>query len=80
MPTTRISFPAHRILQELARHSGKSMQEILDAALEAYRRQRFLDEASDAFRTLKADPKAWRAEQDERGLWDTSLTDGQRKR
>lgn len=77
MPTTRISLPAHRVLQELARHSGKSMQEILDAAIEAYRRQRFLDDAAAAFATLKTDPKAWRAEQEERALWSNTLTDGQ---
>jgi len=79
MPTTRISVPAHRVLQELARHSGKSMQEILEAAIETYRRQRFLEEASEAFAVMKADPKAWKAEQDERGLWDNTLTDGQKK-
>ena len=79
MPTTRISVPAHRVLQELARHTGKSMQEILDAAIETYRRQRFLEEASAAFGAMKADAKSWKAEQDERGLWDNTLTDGQRK-
>ncbi|NLI76797.1 MAG: toxin-antitoxin system protein [Candidatus Riflebacteria bacterium] len=79
MPTTRISTPAHRILQEMARHTGKSMQEVLDAAIEAYRRQRFLQETSEAFGELRADPKAWKAEQDERHLWDATLTDGQKK-
>ncbi|MFZ2958749.1 MAG: toxin-antitoxin system protein [Candidatus Ozemobacteraceae bacterium] len=78
MPTTRISIPAHRILQELARHAGKSMQEILETAIEAYRRQRFLTEAATAFGELKNDPKAWKAEQDERELWDNSLGDGQK--
>ncbi len=79
MPTTRISTPAHRILQELARQSGRSMQEILDAAVENYRRQRFLQEAAEAFAAMKADPKAWKAEQEERGLWNNTLTDGQKK-
>jgi len=55
------------------------MQEILEAAIETYRRQRFLEEASEAFAVMKADPKAWKAEQDERGLWDNTLTDGQKK-
>ena len=80
MPTTRISMYSHHILTELARATGKSMQDILDAAIETYRRQRFLDEASAAFDALKADPRAWKAEQDERRLWDAAAPDGRKKR
>lgn len=80
MPTTRISLYSHQILAELARNTGKSMQDVLDAAIETYRRQRFLDDAAEAFGALKADPKAWKAEQDERKLWDNTLIDGQTKK
>ena len=38
------------------------------------------EEAATAFGELRSDPKAWEAEQDERHLWDATLTDGQQKR
>lgn len=51
------------------------MQEILEKAVELYRRQRFLDESNRAFAALRTDPKKWRAEQAERQAWDTTSAD-----
>ena len=76
MPMTRISEPRHRLLLELARQAQPSMQEILDRAIEAYRRQCFLEEANRAFARLREDPKAWQEEQDERRTWDVTLSEG----
>jgi hypothetical protein len=76
MPTTRISENAHHILQVLSAQTGQSHQAVLDAALEAYRRQRFVEEANAAYAALRADPAAWAEELEERALWDTTLMDG----
>jgi hypothetical protein len=36
----------------------------------------FLDQVNDAYAALRRDPKAWKAEQEERTLWDETLADG----
>ncbi|HEY7675970.1 MAG TPA: toxin-antitoxin system protein [Candidatus Methylomirabilis sp.] len=75
MPTTRISGPSREVLRKLAEESGESLQAILDKAIEMYRRQRFLEENNRAFEALRANSKAWKAEQVEREAWDIALGD-----
>lgn len=74
--TVTISNHSHQILKELAARSGETMQIILDKAIENYRRQRFLEEANQAFAALRNNPEAWQAEMEEREAWDITLTDG----
>ena len=73
--TVRISPAARHALREIASRTGEPMQAILDQAIEAYRRQRLLDEANAAYTTLRNDPEAWRAELEERAPWDGTLAD-----
>ena len=49
---------------------------VLEQAIEALRRQRFLEQASQAYGELRKDKKAWAAEQAERKAWDKTLKDG----
>ena len=72
----RVSARTHKLLKELAKRTGESMPAVLDKAVEAYRRQRFLDGLSRDFRALKKDSKAWAAERRERADWDATLADG----
>jgi len=74
--TVRISVKAKETLQRLAARTGQKMQTVLDEAVEAYRRQRFLEEANAAFAALRADKEAWAAEQEERAAWDITISDG----
>jgi hypothetical protein len=74
--TVRVSERTHATLSDLAARSGLSMQEVLTKAVEAYRRQQFLEEANAAFAALRADPAAWAEEQAERAAWDATLADG----
>ena len=53
--TVRISPKGHLILSRLATESRRSMPEVLEEALEALRRQRFLEQAAAAYDTLAAD-------------------------
>ena len=46
--TVRINQKSHNILRKIASKEGKPMQAILETAIEAYRRQRFLHEANAA--------------------------------
>lgn len=74
--TVRISLTTHEKLRTLAGQTGESMQTVLDRALETYRRQRLLQQANIAFATLRENSTEWKAEQEERSLWESTLGDG----
>lgn len=73
--TVRIGEQSHKALREIAERSGESMQAVLTHAIEAYRRERFLESANAAFEALRKNPNAWRREQEERAEWDATLSD-----
>jgi len=75
-PTVRLSEASHRLLREMADQSGETMLEILDKALDAYRRKMFFENLNSGYAALKADPQAWAAMQDERKAWEATLMDG----
>ena len=55
--TVRINQKSPNLLRKIAAKEGKPMQAILEAAIEEYRRQSFLHEASSAYAALRSDPK-----------------------
>jgi len=74
--TVRISERAKRVLEELAAREGKKIRELVDEAVELYRRRVFLEEVNRAFRSLREDPASWAAEEEERRVWEATLGDG----
>lgn len=76
MATARILDADHALLQELAAQTGKQQQEIIHEALEAFHRERLLDDINAAFAQLKRDDAAWGEEQAERKAWDGTAADG----
>jgi hypothetical protein len=74
--TIRISDTAHGTLQKMSQAEGKPMAALLDEAVEALRRQRFLEQVNAAYASLKADAGAWEAVEKERREWDVTLPDG----
>jgi predicted DNA-binding protein len=78
MPSTtvRISQEARESLQKLSEQTGRKLQELLDEAVERYRRELFLKEANAAFAALRADKEAWAEEEEERAAWEGTLADG----
>jgi predicted transcriptional regulator len=78
--TVRISPKGHALLRRLATASEASMSEVLDQALETYRRQKFLEEAGAAYDTLRRDPQAWKKHQSEMSEWEATLGDGLKSR
>lgn len=76
MPTARISEITRRVLHELSTRRGETMQDIIEKAIELYRRQYILEESNQAFVNQQADSKAWYEEIKERSLWEASNLDG----
>lgn len=74
--TVRVSLDTHRKLAGLARESGLTMQQLVEQALESYRRQHLLDATNAAYERLRADRQAWTEVEAERREWDATLADG----
>ena len=75
-PTVRISEASHEVLKGLAEQTGQTMMDVLDKALDAYRRKLFFEQMNAGYAKLRADPKAWAEHVAERKLWDATLMDG----
>jgi predicted DNA-binding protein len=74
--TTRISSAAHGILKRLSKEEGKPMSTLVDEAVEALRRRRFLEGVNAAYAKLRREPDTWEAIESERRAWDATLPDG----
>ena len=74
--TIRVSTKTRDTLRELAQTVGLSMQQVVEQAIENYRRQHFLNAANTAYAKLRADQQAWQEEEAERTQWDATLADG----
>jgi predicted transcriptional regulator len=72
----RISEACHETLRRLAREEGRSMQAVLDRAVERYRRAKFLRGANADFAALRKNSRAWKEEQAEREVWEQTSADG----
>jgi hypothetical protein len=75
-PTVRISEASHQLLKELAEQTGQTILNVLDKALDAYRRKLFFERLNAGYAELRADPAAWAEHLAERKLWDATLMDG----
>jgi len=71
-----ISEKSHRIIRQISETEGLALSEVLDEAVESYRRQKFLSQTNQAFQKLKEDENAWREELAERELWAQTSADG----
>ena len=72
----RVSKQTHQQLTALTKQNGLSMQTILDRAVEAYRRQSFLESLNADFAALQTRTEEWTEELAERKLWEQTLADG----
>ena len=75
-PTVRISDVTREVLREMSQAEGKSMQSLLEEAVETLRRKRFLEAVNAGYQSLRSDVKAWEMLERERREWDGTLLDG----
>jgi hypothetical protein len=76
VPTVCLSETSQRILKELTEQTGQAIPQILDKALDAYRRKLFFEQVNAAYAALRADPLAWAEVEEERRSMDGCLMDG----
>ena len=72
----RVTEESFLKIHEMARRMGISKQEIIDEALDKLERTNIMKQANEAYARLQKDSQAWKEEQEERALWDTTLKDG----
>jgi len=74
--TIHIRPATRQTLAELAARTHSSVQNVLDAAVEAYRRQVFLEQTNQALADLRMDDLAWKEYRQEMEQWETTGNDG----
>jgi len=74
--TVRVTEHTHEVLRELAKATGEPLQQVLEEAVEQYRRERFFADLHAAYERLAADQAAWQDEMTERAELDGTLADG----
>jgi hypothetical protein len=74
--TVRVTEHTHELLRELAAATGEPLQQVLENAVERYRRERFFADLHAAYARLAADKAAWQEELAERAELDGTLADG----
>ena len=74
--TVRITRSAHAALRALAEETDESMTEILDKAIELTVGRSFLGGLNGDFAAFRRIKSAWEEEQQQRRVWDATLTDG----
>jgi hypothetical protein len=77
--TVRISEEERKVVKGLSEKLGVSMTEVLNRAVEKYRKEVLLSETNKAYARLKEKPDEWKDELEERKLWDNTLSDGLEK-
>ena len=71
----RVNERSHRVLQELAKQQSTTMADVIDAAVEVYRRRRFLEDLNADFAALQQNAPEWKHELEERAKWDATVGD-----
>jgi predicted transcriptional regulator len=64
------------VLRNLSERTGRTIKDILDQAIEEYRRKVFLEAVNAGYAALRADPVAWAEFEAERRSMQGSLMDG----
>jgi predicted transcriptional regulator len=74
--TIRVSTKTQQTLRQLAAQAGMPMQDVVDQAIELYRRKQLLDAANAAYAAIRDQPAVVQEMMDERAAWDVTLADG----
>jgi hypothetical protein len=74
--TVRVSRESLDLLRRMAREGRHSLREALSRAVEAYRRQRFIESVNAAYAGVRRNRKENARLNHELGGWETTLIDG----
>jgi hypothetical protein len=72
----RISEDAKAKIAAIAKVTGLTMTDVVDDAIDALERRRFMEAFNRRYAELRDDPQAWAEIEAERREWDATLRDG----
>lgn len=73
----RISEGTHDAIKGIASEMGESMQNVVEHAVDRYKRELFLENLNRDFDVLRNNEPEWESELEERELWNATLSDGE---
>ena len=76
LQTVHLSERSHQLLQELVEQTGQTMTDVLEKALDSYRRKLFFEQMNAGYAELRSDPEEWAEHLAERTEWEATLLDG----
>ena len=74
--TVDISETSRDLLRDLAKKAGQTTAEVIEKALDTYRRQVFFDNLNKGYAELRSHPEAWAEFQAEQKEWEAVSMDG----
>ncbi len=74
--TVRVEDSLHATLREIAAEEHRPIGQVIEDAIQRYRKEKFWRGVHEDFARLRADPVAWKSYQDEVTLWDSTAGDG----
>lgn len=74
--TVRVEDKVHAMLVELAKEEHRPIGQVIEQAIEQYRREKFWKGVTEDLERLRADPAAWKDYQDEIALLEGGSMDG----
>ena len=69
MSQVRVSENTHEVLRSLSAREGRSMQDIIDTAIEDYQRKAFLEGLSNDYKILREDSQTLKDHEEVTALW-----------
>lgn len=76
MAMVRIGTELHETLRALSEAEQRPISQVIETAIDRYRKDNFWKAMHEGFARLRADPQAWEEYQSEAVLWDSAAADG----
>lgn len=73
--TIRIDEVSLMMLKDIQKLTGESKKTILQKALDAYQRTKIIEGINSHYDAIRANPKLWKEELEERALWEATEVD-----
>lgn len=74
--TMRIADATRAVIREVATSEGRTMQAVLDEAIDEYRRRHFIERVNRGYAALRSDRTAAARAAEEQVVWEATLPDG----
>jgi predicted transcriptional regulator len=74
--TIRVRKEIYNTIKSLAVQQNGKIQDVIEQAVNEYKKKKFFEELNAGYARLRADRQAWAEEKSERKAWEATLRDG----